>query len=144
MILFYWQYQREELHKLMNRCNVVCSQSGSESRTMAGKRCPPSQSSEYTALKALALGHPGPDTIDESWGDRVSSRACHIDEKTVSMLTIIIYLVQLNRTHRLYNQFAQLNIWWCTTFTCSTEISCCSSATLILSVSSSRSSASVV
>lgn len=63
---------------------MYSGQSGSESRTMAGKRSPPSPSREYMPLSTLRSGHPGPGTIDESWGDRVSNRACHKEQKTVN------------------------------------------------------------
>lgn len=51
---------------------------------MAGKRCPPSPSREYTSLSTLMAGPPAPDTIEESLGDSVSNKACHIEEETVS------------------------------------------------------------
>ena len=78
---------------------MLSSQSGSESRTMAGKRSPPSPSREYMSLSTLWSGHPG--TTDESCGDRVSDRACH--RKDCQHITFFV-------THRLSNYLAQLSV----------------------------------
>lgn len=61
---------------LEDECSTLYAHSDSEYLTMAGKRSPPSPSSEYTFLSTLMLGDPGPANKAGSWGDMASNRAC--------------------------------------------------------------------
>lgn len=56
----------EILDILFQQDLALCSQSGSESRTMVGKRSPPSPSREYMSLSTLTVGQPGTGTVVES------------------------------------------------------------------------------